>query len=79
MSTIYNIYDAVRPFQFRLPFDLSSGATVLEVHLETENGLVQDMIHFARSQRHARRQAQGIIGVSPVFPGSGGAGARNQR
>jgi hypothetical protein len=26
------------------------------------------MILFARSQRHARRRAQGIIGVSPVFP-----------
>jgi hypothetical protein len=26
------------------------------------------MILFARPQRHARRQAQGIIGVSPVFP-----------
>jgi hypothetical protein len=26
------------------------------------------MILFARPQRHARRQAQGVIGVSPVFP-----------
>jgi hypothetical protein len=26
------------------------------------------MILFARPQRHARRQAQGIIGVPPVFP-----------
>jgi hypothetical protein len=26
------------------------------------------MILFAQPQRHARRRAQGIIGVSPVFP-----------